>query len=377
MNTNNKIKTHANSSPVEQASDIKIDSLSVYEQCLINDSELVSLTKELASAKTITVALKNQIGDKVTQICSLLNVEAGNHNSQYVYKAFQLGLLILDLRDKLVVTKKGQRTWTDYKTWKNTINSKYAEDILNREKIDPKSDEYKPRVIRLKASRNRQINKLINIAECGDRILRYAYAGLEGSLEVRFLLVDIFKSTDERYSSGKTKFVMNSDDARKLLDDIEAKHPFPTLDEVKEKDARSEFRLHTDMVGTIYQCVAAGFNESEIDPIAAKAFATSTGISLEKDEAVKLFNDMIDVAPENRRVHLSGLLRSKASKHPAKQKPERLGDHLAQICEWNKQNPLDDKCISKLRNIETIKNNIQESFRIISELHRLIENVPA
>ena len=273
------------------------------------------------------------------------------------------------MKKKLTYRIGKRRVATQYKRLLNRIIDEHVAKILSAEREHLSPDAYDVRAESLRVSRRRQLNKYISLAECGIAILKYAPAGIEAALEVRYLLRDILKAQgkDPKIAPGI---------ATRLLRTIEAQYPFPTLDQVRESDTRTEFRQHVDIIATIFQLKVAGFLDTEIEIHAVKSYAQLTGMAVEKSQADRFYNALVEVTEtDERRDRLSVMLRANVIQRVKNDNPEdeddstahRIADPLAAIVEWNKEHDIDD-VIDSLKSNDLITSQLVSVRDIITNL---------
>jgi hypothetical protein len=337
--------------------------------------ELNDLRDQLQHTETVSEEMMTAIGNTINTTCNEIVQDMSRNNIANVERAFQLGEVVLECQKKLTVGSGKHRSMKGYFDLIDRIIGEYATAALVNEVGTPT---YGKRHDDLKESRRRQITKYKNMAQCGERIMKYAYAGIEGSLEVRYLIRDMLLLDEAKAKSGKKRVKITPEVALKKISEIENRFPFPPLEAVVGDNVRDVFRWHTDMVATIYQCEAAGFDGEDIDQMTAKSYAKETGWALEKDEAEAMFASVTaaEVPKEERRSTLSHLLLThittkKELLAAAEEGPQRIETHLARICVWEKHNPFSDEVINKIKTLN-LGSNIEKALEIIGRLRQLI-----
>ena len=324
--------------------------------------------------------LAKAAGGAISSMSTAITREIFGHNSRVTKRAFQIGLIMMRLKDLYVETdEEGNKSWRKYHEFMNVIYRDYATAELVGH---PPGDAYNEQHDKLVKSRRRQMNKYLSLAECGERILQYSYAGIEASLEVRFLIKDMMESDGADEDDPVTP-----EEGTRQIEKLQIKYPFPRLEEVTGRDVRSDFRLHTDKVGTIYQLQGAGFTEAEIDEAKVLAYAEKAGKSLERVAAKKFFKDMKAVAPAERRENLSQLLLTGAAELEAKrelQTPLQICEHLAKITVWRGQHTLKEvvaklvapqEFYSQLQNVRSILDDLCAEIPVAQLTAQVIEPV--
>ena len=332
-------------------------------------ADMNELLTQINQAVEVNDSLQTTISNTVNLACNSVVGVMVPINSRVVAGAFQIGSAMIMLRSKMSIdTDEDLSSDAPYRKLMDRILDDYATAQMADAVGYLDDNSIAMMRVKLRASRRRQINKYISLAECGPGILDYGYGGIEAALEVRYLLLDML-------ADGKSKVAISPETADKVLSIVKDRHPFPTPEEVAGKDVRAEFRLHVDKVATICQCRAAGFDLDDIDPRAAKACAKKRQEALEYGDAVKIFKDMESVPKENRRADLSMRLAAYVSDEKVRRpKPNQIGDHLAKFIAWGDKVEINDDTVSTIMDLPNIKSNISRAKDVITRLYEAIND---
>ena len=332
--------------------------------------ELLDIRKRLDSEAKLTKEECAQIAKLITKVGTEIILETESCNCMTVGKAYQVGDTILWTRTRMTHKVNGRRSRAEFKKFMNSLLDEYVASVLKNE-----GQENGPRKLRaanLKVSRRRQLTRYMNLAQCGEGILKYNYAGITAALEVRYLLLDMLKM------EGGKKQKLEQDKARTLLADVEARFPFPRLDEIKGRgDVREEFRHHVDTVATMYQLEKAGFTQAETNVEDANSFACEVGLALEAKDAAALFVSLADVkgVPQRRLRLKHGLFAiAKTIKgNRGNPKPAQIIEFLAKIVKWHELHPTKD-VLSEIKTLPEISEKLTAVQNITDELFKEIGN---
>lgn len=330
--------------------------------------ELLEIRKRLDSKAKLTKEECDQIAKLVTKIGTEINLETESRNCMTVGRALQEGDVLNCMRTLMTHKVNGRRSRAEFKKFMNSMLDDYVASVLSKE-----GQEGGPRKLRaanLKVSRRRQLTRYMNLAQCGEGILKYNYAGITAALEVRYLLCDILKM------KGGKKQKLEQDMARAELAIVEARFPFPRLDEIKGRgDVREEFRHHVDTVAIMYQLEKAGFTQAETNVDDAHSFACDVGLALEAKDAVALFVSLADVkgVPQRRLRLKNGLFAiAKTIKgNRGNPKPAQIIEFLAKIVKWHELHPTKD-VLSEIKTLPEISEKLTAVQNITDELFKEI-----
>ncbi len=336
------------------------------------EGDLMELTKRIVQVPrgSIDDALKSLAGGTVNKICNSIIFDTDTSNSLVVRKAFWIGAVLIVLRDKMETTEGDIRSYEAYDKLMESMLNEYADSVLlpsmESGRIDKATNLTKK--IKLSASRRRQLNKYVSLAQCGPKILEYSHGGIEAALEVRYLVLDIMPKPQ------KGKKQVTPELFQQKLDAAIREFPFPRLTAQDGEDTRSVFRLHTDKVATIFQCRLAGFRNEDVNEADAEGYANRTGRALKAEEAEEFFETLENVSVEEHRTRLSKYLRAAnpENKH-RKQNAAQIVEHLAKICQWGRDVQITDKKIQEIKALDQIQDRLTQVIAIATNLYSRIQ----
>ena len=294
------------------------------EQVLVRSSETATTKSEVEpepGSPEWLEAMGRQVQEGIADV-KALNLRV---DKTTVERYYETGQVLISVRSRLA---KGQ-----YEAWlRNTLQSEDG------------------------AKRNRDltmVGQMIEIAEAGPRILRYARLGKNRVLQVKFLVKDL-----PEYKEGDPEAI----DA--AFDKLEAENPFPREPDLEAEDV-GKFRVHMDALITQFRIAQASATGGTGEPQLlcsfdkAKTFARKKKLAIEVAEANARVTEWLSAADP----HLAMVTWLDSwAKEPKKQKEVYLVDHkrlpeqFAKLKEW----------AEKLCQTETAKDEITKSPEVYS-----------
>lgn len=342
------------------------------------DQGMIELTRKVIQSDSPSKEVLDIASEALTNICGEISNRIVSSNSINVVRAYQVGDLLIRLRDlwrgQKVAKKKGKKhsKKSTFLAYRRMLSESYATKLLEEDKKTISPDLYEIKWEMAESSRRRQLTKYVNIAECGPDILIYKYAGIEAVLEVRYLLLDIHNPTPEE---GRPK--LDPELARVKLAEVINNYPYPSPEALEDKDIRPEFRLHTDTVGSIYHLKSAGFRESDIDWEATQEYAGAHTKALAYTEAEELHEKIKDLPAKEIKDRLSKMLRDKRDEQDArsaKPLPEQIAEHFARILDWKQNNP-DQEVAKYIRSMPDAKDQFLSIYQYVNGLYALLNPI--
>ena len=337
------------------------------------DNVAAKLTRELINNAKLDDSLKNNVGNRIIEMANDVVHLTTQNNYRFIGMGYQIGILEIEMKNRLRSIKNSRPSIAEYKNWLNPLidadvrgRLNLTEDAVLKEGTKAKADYDK-----MFASKQRQLQKYVNLAQCGTDILKYGYCGIDGALEIRWLILDM----EEIANPGKKPKITPSM-VRDRLAALEVKFPFPTPDELAGKKVVHEMRVHSDTLGTFVRLVNSGIPESVVTLAMAREFAVKVGESLDKERA-ELAPAAIKTVPDTKKGEaLSAWLRGEAERAnnikdeaDTVMTPERIIDYLAKIEFWSKEVTIQEDTYKELGMAEGVKGVIDNVHTIITALH--------
>ena len=224
---------------------------------------------------------------------------------------------------------------------------------------------------KLWASKLRQLQKYVSLAECGESILDLGYGGIDAALHGRWLILDLL----QLQSQSDNKIKLNPELAKAALQAIQAEYPAPTELELAGNSAEKGIRLWVDSVATIFQLQHAGIDKQFTDYSMAHEFASVAGKSLYPSMAKKAFKVVKDVPEAARKEKLVQFLNTAAEavrKGAVDMTAARVADYFTKFKLWTDEIALTDEVLTELCDIEAIKDSIGPVYKAICKINASI-----
>ena len=339
------------------------------------DQRMIELTRKVIQSDIISDDILNLAGAALTKFCGEISQRIVSSNSVNVTRAYQVGDLLIRLRDlwrgQKVAKKKGKKhsKKSTFLAYRKMLSENYATTLLEEDKKLISSDLYEIKWEMAESSRRRQLTKYMNIAECGPDILTYRYAGIDAVHEIRYLLIDIHNPTPQE---GRPK--LDPELARVKLAEVIANYPYPSPEALEGKEIRPEFRLHTDSVASIYHLKSAGFKESDIEWEPLQEYVGVLKEALCFTTAEELYEDLGKLPAKEIKDRLSDKLRKKRDEQEprnAKPLPEQIAEHFSRILDWKKYNP-DQEVAKYIGSMPDAKEQFLSIYQYVNGLFALL-----
>ena len=334
------------------------------------DDAVDKLIIDLFDNPKVSASVASKAGKTVMEGATALVEMNSEFGKTFTGRAFQIGVVDLLMKSRLTETVKGRPSTAKHKAWRNVIIESYVKDKLGLPADKPlptKPAALKEKCDKLWASKLRQLQKYVNLAECGESILDLGYGGIDAALQGRWLILDMIALQ----GAVGTKVKLNPELAKAALQAIQAEYPAPTELELAGKSAEKEIRLWVDSVATIFQLQHAEIDKEFMDYNMAHEFASATGRSLHPNMARKAYVAVKDIPEENRKKELGQFLNNAAEavrKGAANMVPSRVADYFTKFKLWADEIALTDEVLAELRDIEAIKDSIGPVYEAISKI---------